>query len=84
MMDRLKCYLEPLSLHQVKKKKKKNIAKVGPPHRLTKLSGSAHDGWMDGWMDGWNTQTNTYHQNKLLRNVETNLTMCYNPAGYMT
>ena len=44
MMTHLKWYLDPLSPHQpsnIKKKKKRNDIKFGPP--LTKLSGSAHD-----------------------------------------
>ena len=42
MMACLKCYLDSPTPHQLKKKrKKKNIVKVGPP--LTTFSGSAHD-----------------------------------------
>ena len=40
MMTHFYWYLEPLSLHQLKKQKTKKLVKVGPP--LTKLSGSAH------------------------------------------
>ena len=39
-MAHLQWYLDPSSLIKLKKKKKKNVVKVGPP--LTKLSGSAH------------------------------------------
>ena len=38
------CYLDPLSSHHLKTKKK-NVVKAGPP--LAKLSESAHEGNVD-------------------------------------
>ena len=44
-MAGLEWYFDPLTPHQLTKKKKKNFVKVGPP--LTKFSGSTHASALD-------------------------------------
>ena len=41
MIAHFRCYFDPPSPHQLKKKQEKNVGRVAPP--LTKLCGSAHE-----------------------------------------